>query len=191
MRDTVYVFARAPRMGTVKRRLAAGIGQQAALQFYRRTLTATLRRLMCDRRFRTVLALTPDGARAVWPRGLTVVRQGRGNLGARMRRACARHPHGRVAIVGSDLPNLKAADVALAFRKLGSAAACFGPAVDGGYWLVALGPRRPTDPFAHVRWSGEQALGDTLANFRGRKVALLRMLRDVDTVDDLHAAMNP
>jgi hypothetical protein len=48
-----------------------------------------------------------------------------------------------------------------------------------------MGPRRPAHPFAGVRWSTEHALADTLANFRGRRVALLRTLRDVDTAEDL------
>ena len=63
----------------------------------------------------------------------------------------------------------------------------FGPATDGGYWLVGYGPRRPQRPFARVRWSGEHALADTLANFRGRRVAFLRPLDDVDTAEDLAA----
>jgi phosphoribosylformylglycinamidine synthase len=50
-----------------------------------------------------------------------------------------------------------------------------------------LAPRRPAHPFAAVRWSGPHALGDTLANFVGRRIALLRTLRDVDTPQDWHA----
>jgi hypothetical protein len=38
-----------------------------------------------------------------------------------------------------------------------------------------------------VRWSTAHALGDTLANFAGRRIALLRTLRDVDTAEDLAA----
>ena len=63
MRDTVVVFARAPRLGAVKRRLAHGIGDRAALRFHVATLTRLLRALVADRRFRTVLAVTPDSAR--------------------------------------------------------------------------------------------------------------------------------
>ena len=185
MRQTVHVFARAPRLGTVKRRLAAGIGAVAALRFYRASLAATLRRLATDRRFRTVLAITPNGARGPWRHGLPVVGQGRGDLGQRMHRAARRHSRGRVAIVGADIPDLRADDVAAAFRRLRAADACFGPAEDGGYWLVALGARRPARPFADVRWSGPRALTDTLANFRGQRVAFVRTLRDVDTAADL------
>ena len=185
MTDTVYVFARAPRLGTVKRRLAAGIGAVAALRFYRATLATTLRRLARDRRFRTVLAITPDGARGPWRQGLPTVPQGRGDLGQRMHRATSRHKPGRVAIVGADIPDLRAEDVAAALRCLRGADACFGPAEDGGYWLVALGPRRPARPFARVRWSGPHALADTLGNFNRHAVAFLRTLRDVDTEADL------
>jgi rSAM/selenodomain-associated transferase 1 len=183
--DTLIVFARAPRLGAVKRRLARGIGAMAALRFYRAQLAATLAEVARDPRWHTVLGTTPDRARARWPRRLPCVAQGRGDLGQRMHRAM--WPHRRVVLVGSDIPGLTRGDVAEAFRALGRAAAVFGPAEDGGYWLVGLGPRRPPRPFAEVRWSSEHALADTLANFHGLRIALLRTLRDVDTAEDLHA----
>lgn len=183
--DAVIVFARAPRLGAVKRRLARGIGALPALRFYRNQLATLLRRLARDRRWRTVLAVTPDRAGARWPVRLPRLPQGRGDLGARMQRALSRHR--RAVLVGSDIPGLGPADIAGAFRALGRADAVFGPAEDGGYWLVGLGPRRPVRPFAAVRWSTEHALADTLANFRGRRLALLRRLRDVDTAADLAA----
>ena len=103
-----------------------------------------------------------------------------------MHRAFGRFAHRRVAIIGCDIPGCRLRqDARAAFRALGSAQAAFGPAVDGGYWLVALSPRRPAHPFAAVRWSAESALADTLANFAGRRVALLRTLHDVDTAADL------
>jgi rSAM/selenodomain-associated transferase 1 len=185
----LVVFARAPRLGQVKRRLAAGIGARRALAFYRATLAAVLARLAPSRRWRTLLAATPDGARARWPRRCPVVWQGKGDLGARLDRAT--RPHRRVVVVGSDIPGIVAADVRAAFRALGRADAVFGPAEDGGFWLVGLGPRRPLRPFAAVRWSTEHALADTLANFHGRRIALLRTLRDVDTAEDLAVLASP
>jgi rSAM/selenodomain-associated transferase 1 len=184
MRDTAIVFARAPRLGAVKRRLARGIGDRAALRFHRATLLRLLRALAADRRFDTVLALTPDGARFALPPRVTRMDQGEGDLGRRMHRALARFRYGRALIIGSDIPAAGAADVFTAFRALGRADAVFGPAEDGGYWLVGLGPRRPARPFAGVRWSTAHALGDTLANFRGRRVAMLQPLSDVDSADE-------
>ncbi len=185
MRDTVIVFARAPRLGAVKRRLAGDIGNRAALRFHLATLHRLARALARDRRFNTLLAVTPDGARFRPAPPLPRIGQGRGDLGQRMHRAVTRVRRGRVAIVGSDIPEAKPADLAAAFRALGRADAAFGPAEDGGYWLVAFGPRRPSRPFARVRWSSEHALADTRANFRAHRVALLRRLRDVDTAADL------
>ena len=178
------MFARPPRLGAVKRRLAAGIGDRAALRFYAATLGGLLRALARDTRFRTVVSMAGQGG---WPCKLPRTPQGRGDLGQRMHRAFARFPRGRVALVGSDIPDVTAADLAAAFAALGRAQAAFGPAVDGGYWLVAMGPRRPARPFAGVRWSGPHALADTRRNFAGRRTALLRTLRDIDTMEDLRA----
>ena len=177
-RGLLVLFARAPRLGAVKRRLAREVGDAAALRFHRAMLRALARRLGRDRRWRTVLAVTPDRAR--FPTPLPRVPQGRGDLGERMARALARDRR-RAVLVGSDIPGIRACDIAAAFRALdGRADAVFGPAEDGGYWLVGLGPRRPRDPFRGVRWSGPHALADTVANCRGRRVAMVRRLRDVD-----------
>ena len=61
-----------------------------------------------------------------------------------------------------------------------------GPAEDGGYWLI--GERRTPKPlpaFNGVRWSSENALADTLANFKNYRVARVRTVSDVDTAADL------
>jgi rSAM/selenodomain-associated transferase 1 len=185
MKNTVIVFARVPRLGTVKRRLARDIGNRAALRFHTGTLHALLRSLRADRTFRTVLAVTPDRATVRLPWPVARIQQGFGDIGARMDRAYRRFPRGNVVIVGCDIPAANAADARAAFIALGSAAAVFGPAEDGGYWLVGMGPRRPATPFANARWSSEYALADTLVNFAGRTAARLRILRDVDTAGDL------
>ncbi|PZW48276.1 hypothetical protein C8P66_10523 [Humitalea rosea] len=184
-RPLLLIFARAPRLGTVKRRLARGIGDRAALRFHTGQLEALLAATLRDRRWRVAICGTPDHARFRLRRRVAVVPQGRGDLGDRLHRMT--QGHRRVVVVGADIPGIGAADIATAFQALGQADAVFGPAEDGGYWLVGLGPRRPGRPFGAVRWGGEHALGDTLANFAGRQVALLRILRDVDTVEDLRA----
>jgi rSAM/selenodomain-associated transferase 1 len=182
MRDTVVVFSRAPRLGTVKRRLARDIGDRAALRFHMTTLTALLRNLRACRRFDVVLAVTPDRARVRLPVRAQRIGQGHGDLGRRMSRALGRYR--RVALMGCDIPQANAADVLAAFRGLGTADAVFGPASDGGYWLIALGPRRPVDLFGASRWSTEHALADTLKQFRHHRVGFIRCLSDVDTAAD-------
>ncbi len=135
MKDVVVVFARAPRLGAVKRRLAREIGARAALRFHVATLTGLTRALVADRRYRTVLAITPDRARLRLPVRVTRIPQGSGHLGVRMHRAFRRFPRCRVALIGSDIPDAAPTDVWAAFRALGSAqvAACAPGGVDDSW----------------------------------------------------------
>lgn len=181
MRRHLVVFARAPRLGAVKRRLAAGIGGLAALRFHRFTTLELLRRV-AGGPWRGWLAVTPDDAKLgrVWPMPMARLPQGRGDLGQRMQRAFDRLPPGPAVLVGSDIPGLGAHHIAAAFKALATHEAVFGPASDGGYWLVGFSRRRRLAPFGHVRWSTAHALADTLANLKHVKVALLDVLDDVD-----------
>jgi rSAM/selenodomain-associated transferase 1 len=185
MNRTLIVFARAPQLGRVKKRLARGIGPSAALAFYRRTLATVLRRLARDPRWRTILAVTPDraaGRARLWPLALPRAPQGRGDLGARMARSLGR-ARGPVCIVGADIPDLDAGHVWRAFRALATAEFVFGPAEDGGYWLIGARTPLPYAVFAKVRWSTPHALADTLAGLKSRRIAFADILCDVDDED--------
>lgn len=185
----LIIMAKLPVMGRVKRRLAREIGDVAAIRFYRTTVAHTVQRLGADPRWRTYLAVTPDAAMtaACWPmsRNLARIPQGEGDLGRRMQSLFDRLPPGPAVIVGSDIPAIRASHIACAFALLGRADAVFGPATDGGYWLVGLkrSPRRLV-PFAGVPWSTKDALAATIANLRGKIVALAPTLSDVDTMQD-------
>lgn len=187
----LVVMARAPRLGAVKRRLARDLGDLAAWRFYRMTAGRLLRELSADPRWQTWLALTPDRAarvrRGPWPGRHALIAQGPGNLGARMGRLLRELPPGPVVIVGSDIPDLRPVHVAQAFRLLGRHDWVFGPAGDGGYWLIGARRRRapPRETFAKVRWSSAHALADTCANLKGARIGFLEELADVDTGDDL------
>ena len=163
-------MAKAPVAGAVKTRLAREIGVATATRFARQATAALLQRLARDPRWQTILAVSPDAAVAsrCWPPGIARIAQGRGDLGRRMQRLMQRMPPGPVAIVGTDVPGITPTLIAQAFRRLGRHDAVFGPAADGGYWLVGM-RRRPRllRPFAGVRWSSEHALADTLANLSG------------------------
>ncbi|MGH7064139.1 MAG: TIGR04282 family arsenosugar biosynthesis glycosyltransferase, partial [Stellaceae bacterium] len=173
MRQHLVLFLRAPMLGGGKRRLARDIGDVAAVHFERRMLALLLRRLARDRRWRLQVALTPR--RRLRAAGVASVIQGGGDLGQRMQLALAAAPPGPVVLVGADIPDLRAAHIAAAFRLLGRHDLVFGPAVDGGFWLIGA-RRRPRLPplFAAVRWSGPHALADTLASLpRDVSVAFL------------------
>lgn len=180
MKNHLIIFARAPRLGCVKRRLAAGIGDMAALRFQRLTTSLLIRRLARDCRWRTVLAVTPESCR--WPPDIPRFKQESGDLGHRMAAAFHAMPAGPVIIVGSDIPDITPRHIAHAFRALRGHDAVLGPAADGGYWLVGLRDRTLLHGlFKDVRWSTKQALADTVANLPpGRSHASLGVLEDVD-----------
>lgn len=185
MRGHVVLFVRAPQLGSGKRRLAREIGDVATVRFERLMIALLLRRLARDRRWRLRIAVTPDKARRYaqhWRRGVQAVGQGGGDLGIRMCRALAACPPGPVVLVGGDIPALGARHVAAAFGLLGRHDLVFGPAEDGGFWLVgARHPRHLPPLFERVRWSGPCALADTLAGLPRRvSVGFAERLEDVD-----------
>ena len=158
-------MVKAPVAGRVKTRIAAELGVAAAVRFARHSLASLLRRVGADGRWSTTLAVTPDIAAAsrLWPRGVPRVSQGGGDLGARMQRLFERTPPGPLVLIGTDIPGITRAHIAAAFRLLGRHDAVFGPATDGGYWLVGVRRRpRVLRPFRGVRWSTQHALADTL-----------------------------
>ena len=185
MRRHLILFVRAPQLGRGKRRLAREIGDVATVRFERAMIALLLRRLANDGRWRARLAVTPDTARRYaryWRRGIETAAQGDGDLGIRMRRALAACPSGPVVLVGGDIPALAAPHIAAAFRLLGRHDLVFGPAEDGGFWLVGArrSPRLPP-LFDKVRWSGPYALADTLAGLPPRvTVGFVDRLEDVD-----------
>lgn len=188
MRGRLILFVRAPALGHGKRRLADEIGDLASVRFERLMIALLLRRLAADRRWKLRIAVTPDRAcrhARRWCRTAAVFGQGEGDLGRRMRRALDRAGAGPAVLIGSDIPALEAGHVAAAFRVLGGHDLVFGPAADGGFWLVgARHPRHLPPLFQRVRWSGPHALADTLAGLpRRTAIGFVHVLEDVDDAD--------
>ncbi len=189
MQRTLIIMIKEPRPGRVKTRLGRDIGMVGAAWWFRHQARALIRRLR-DPRWQIMLAVSPDReglASRIWPADLPRVAQGQGDLGVRMARMLRSAPDGPVCLIGADIPGIARNHIASAFRALGATQMVFGPATDGGYWLVgAQGVAAlPSGLFNNVRWSTEHALADTLASIPDRSFALLDYLNDVDTVADL------
>lgn len=189
----LVVFARAPRPGTVKSRLAAALGDAGACAAYVTLARHVLARLAAVPAGE--LRHAPDDAGAElagWlPPGWRLAPQGGGDLGARLERAFAEHfgrGAARVVVVGSDCPDMSAADIADAGRALAEHDLVLGPAEDGGYWLIGLRAGAPGWPglFHDMPWSTPALLEATLgrASALGLASARLRTLRDVDEPAD-------
>jgi len=193
---TVLLFLKAPRTGAVKTRLAASIGAQAALRIYRSLAEGQLERLPTG--WPTEIHFTPSNGLQNMRRWLGVDRsykpQAHGDLGERLSVAVEQaFAAGATSVlcIGADCPALDADHLKQAAQALASGAdIVFGPANDGGYYLVGLN-RPETAIFKNIPWSAENTLGVSLqtADQLGLGVQLLEPLHDVDTIEDLHRAV--
>jgi rSAM/selenodomain-associated transferase 1 len=186
-RPNLIVFVRAPVLGAVKRRLSKSIGDAAARRCYAEMTRCVVDRIGAWAQWRLALAVTPDRfARRgrFWRRDIARIPQAGGDLGRRLEHALTRAATGPAIVVGSDVPAIEARHIRAALAALADHDIVFGPATDGGYWLI--GVKHPTlarGLFRNVRWSSVHALADTLANVpRHRRVRLIEMLEDVDDV---------
>lgn len=188
--EQLIIFLKAPRVGTVKTRLAQAIGAERACAAYRELAERVLD--VAEKFGVAELRFSPDDALdEIQPwlrRNGTAHPQGDGDLGARMHRAFAdafERGAERVVIIGSDCVEIQTSDLRSAFRELKTHDLVVGPAIDGGYWLIGLRAPQP-EIFREIAWSSDQVLGQTLqrAKSQGLKIQLLRILSDIDTEDD-------
>lgn len=195
--EIVALMARAPELGTVKSRLAASVGEAAALAVHTALGRAVAQALAPDAgAARAAWAvITPDQTLAAGADWLgapwRAFPQGDGDLGNRMRRvvesafACGAR---RVVILGTDCAEAVAADLDAAFAALVDHDAVIGPATDGGYWCIGMSKPLPA-LFRNMPWgTGSVAkLTRERAVSEGISLAELRTLSDVDRLDDLRA----
>lgn len=189
--DNLLVCLRYPEPGKVKTRLAATIGFDRAAALYRDWIGLVLH-AMQPLRPRVRVVGFHEGAAveafAQW-HGLADVwwPQPPGDLGERLEEGF-RRAHalgGRVLAIGTDCLDLDAELVRAALDWLEQNDAVFGPAEDGGYYLVGTRTFRPGF-FEAVRWSSPHTLADHLTRCRelGLSASLLPTKRDIDTWDD-------
>ena len=188
-RPTLIVMVKEPLPGRVKTRLGRDIGVIPATWWFRHQTRRLIRR-MRDPRWNVILAVSPDYqglTSRFWPNSIERIGQGGGDLGARMARLLNAPHRGPVCIIGGDIPAISPAHIVRAFAQLGSNDFVFGPATDGGFWLV--GAKRtaalPPDLFQGIEWSTPKTLKDTIATLGQRRVAYADQLSDVDQKTDL------
>lgn len=201
-RDPVLiVFAKAPRAGFVKTRLAVDLGPEKALEVYRRMsgrLWTAWREAQAQGAFKLWLCFDPPEAepevRSWLPGAGRYLPQVSGNLGRRLSNALASALSGggrKVALVGTDAPDAVPARVMEAFSELESGSVVLGPSLDGGFYLMAIsGPiMGMEDLMEQVPWSSSGTLAALTGRLRtlGLEIKLLPEARDIDTLHDLEA----
>ncbi len=185
MRPRLVIMLKEPVAGRVKTRLGRDIGMTSAAWWFRHQSASLIRRLQSPR-WETWLAVAPDTAlnSRFWPAHLPRMAQGQGDLGARMARVL-RSSKGPVLLIGGDIPTVQQAHISVAFQQLGRCDLVFGPATDGGFWLVGKQGRMPRGLFQNVRWSCRETLFEAQASAGPLRMGYVATLSDVDTAKDL------
>ncbi|WP_375435796.1 TIGR04282 family arsenosugar biosynthesis glycosyltransferase [uncultured Hymenobacter sp.] len=190
----LLIFARYPELGRVKTRLAAGIGDEAALAVYQELLHHTFTVTAEIAAHKTLWLAEPLAAPVAFPEAWNSYEQLHqlpGDLGQKMQTAFA---HAFAAgttsalIIGTDCPGLTTELLTQAYTLLATHEVVIGPAEDGGYYLLGM-RELYTDLFSNKSWSTDSVLAHTLADADrlGLEVAQLPTLRDVDDANDLQA----
>jgi rSAM/selenodomain-associated transferase 1 len=192
-RQALLVFARAPETGKAKTRLIPALGAAGAAALHAGLVEQTLR-MVGMLKVDVQLWCHPDTQQPFFRYcaerfGVSLHAQRGDDLGERMAKALgtALWEYDHVVLIGTDCPTLAASDLADAFAALADGAdVVFGPAADGGYYLVGLRQPAPT-LFADIDWGSERVLAQTQARAHalGLGTRLLAIHRDLDTPADL------
>lgn len=191
---TLLIFAKAPRPGHVKTRLARTWGAAAAAEAYGRLGRQVVGRL-ASAPAQIILCFDPPGSEdeiRAWLGGRgarAFMPQGDGDLGDRMARTTAAafgQGARAVVVVGTDAPAVGAGAVARALDALRSADVVIGPSSDGGYYLIGLAAPQP-GLFRDMPWSTERVFRETTNRCAelGLRVTCLPVESDVDGPADV------
>jgi hypothetical protein len=193
-KPSILLFIKAPLKGQIKSRLAAAIGNDAALELYQRFVLDTLDTVEALAIPSRICFYPPDAGTTIraWLGNEHAYMPQQGNdLGERMESAFKQvfqEGYDRAVLIGSDIPELSTLIIDEAFTSLNVHDAVLGPAADGGYYLIGFTAKTfLPDLFHHIAWSTGTVFEKTLARLKesGRRVHLLPKLHDVDTKDDL------
>jgi glycosyltransferase A (GT-A) superfamily protein (DUF2064 family) len=201
----IVLLAKAPVAGCSKTRLTPSYTptQAAAIAeaCLRDTLDSIYALTIADNGFDALVSL--DGAPGAWlPSDMPVLAQGDGGHDIRIARAmeqsvqpAGRQPADAVVLIGMDTPQLTPELLRDAAQLTRSADSAFGPAHDGGWWLLGLRRR-------HALRARDFVLGVPMSTSRtgelqrqrlrryGLSIETLPTLRDIDTAEDLEAVLH-
>ena len=196
---SLILFTRLPQPGRSKTRLIPSLGADGAADLQRRMTRLAVARAwsFCAAAPGRRLVIAHDGGSEnemrEWLGPLNFLPQGEGDLGERLHR-CVAEEFSRgaraVFIIGADCPRLDQAILESAAGALETSEITFGPASDGGYYLVGLRKATP-EIFSNIPWGTGEVRAVSLQRARqaGCEPTLLAQLHDVDEPPDLPDAL--
>jgi len=189
MKNAIIIFIKNPIKGTVKTRLAKGVGDDKALEIYRELLAHTRQitaSLSCDKLlfYSKNIEVEDEWPNDVFRKKLQI----EADLGAKMEEAFRETfeaGYQKVLIIGSDCIALDSVLLKAAFDALDTHDFVVGPTFDGGDCLIGM--KSLFEPvFTHKNWSTESVFPDTIADLQkaAKSYFLLPKLSDIDHAED-------
>jgi len=189
-KELLIVFVKNIKLGKVKTRLANTIGNQGAFEVYKELFKIT-ENITTDLSVEKRIYFSDVVINEKWPDTFKTTQQG-DDLGERMKNAFIdgfEDGYDKIILIGSDLPEISEEIITEGFHELKQNELVFGPADDGGYYLIGLS-KMNTAPFDNKPWSQSNLLKITLDELASNhsKFSLLQNLNDIDTFEDLIAS---
>ncbi|WP_411825665.1 TIGR04283 family arsenosugar biosynthesis glycosyltransferase [Luteolibacter sp. AS25] len=193
-------MTRLPRVGKNKTRLIPALGPEGAMRFHDRLARHSIGRAsaFCLSEKERHLTIAIEGGTPIEAKEwlgddqLDCQEQAPGDLGTKMQTAAENaflQGASKVLIIGTDCPSIDEFTLLEAERLLDNNTLVYGPALDGGYYLLGMRKIIPV-VFQKISWGEGEVLNQSLAAARkvGVEPALLSPLSDVDHPEDLPMA---
>jgi uncharacterized protein len=189
MNNALIIFVKNLIDGKVKTRLAATLGNEAAINIYKQLLHHTYsvtKTIGADK----IVFYSDFIEEDIWNNKefKKEIQQGI-DLGKRMENAfinALKNGYEKVIIIGTDCPEINKNILENAFMQLNNFDIVIGPATDGGYYLLGM-KKLHSFLFQNITWSTDAVLNETinLLNEHQLTYFLLPELTDVDEEKNL------
>jgi len=187
-KNVLIIFTRNPELGKVKTRLAATVGNEAALEIYKFLISHIVEvseKIEVDKYVFYSESIQENDA---WDNSVFRKKLQHGDdLGERMNIAFEqlfKMGYQKVVIAGSDIYELTSEDIKDSFIALETDDFVIGPAKDGGYYLLGM-KQLNSAVFRNKNWGTSTVFKDTMEDLKNEKVSLLAVKSDVDVFEDI------
>ncbi|HIF15319.1 MAG TPA: glycosyltransferase [Bacteroidetes bacterium] len=186
----LMVFMKNPIAGKVKTRLAAKVGNNEALNIYKRLIEhthfVTSKTTIYDK---AIYYSSSVDEHDQWDTDSYSKYLQKGNgLGEKLSNAFSDafiNGYKKVIAIGTDSFEITSDIIDNAFRSLEDSDIVIGPAKDGGYYLIGMNEHK-AELFKDIEWGTDTVLSNTLSIIKDMacKHLLLKELSDIDTLED-------
>ncbi len=193
-KTAIIIFAKYPRPGKVKTRLAKDIGNEKALLIYKKLVSKLLNQIDSNN-YDISIYFYPESKKNEVKKWINLpdikyLSQSGDDIGARMLNAFKDSlslKYAKTVIIGTDCLEINNNIISKSFYLLDDSDLVLGPATDGGYYLIGLKAVVETI-FQDIHWSTEKVLKQTINKAKEIKLSYKfpDFLSDIDTLEDLN-----